>query len=168
MTGVYPGYHGVVANTIYDPSADIKVSLQRDFPLNGQERWWNRSDPIWVVAKNNGLKTAAYFWPGSDISTRNPDYWLKYNQSVPFEDRVDTIIKWQLEQKLDFTCGYFSEPDSSGHEFGPDSKEYMDAVSLFYYHTSFLLLTLSTTFALFNHQDCQNGRDRGSIHEENC
>ena len=129
MTGVYPGHHGVISNTIYDPSTDKKVNLLSDFPTNVQEKWWNRSDPIWVVAKNQGLKTAAYFWPGSDINARNPDYWFNYNVSVEFEKRVDKIIKWQLEEKIDFTCGYFSEPDAKGHEFGPESKEYMEAVS---------------------------------------
>lgn len=126
-TGIYPGFNGIVGNTIYDPSADRKLILYKD-PLKDQARWWNRSDPIWVVAKSNGLKTGAYFWPGSDIETRNPDYWFSYNISVPFEQRVDTLIGWQLENKLDFTCCYFHEPDSTGHAYGPDSKEYMDAV----------------------------------------
>ena len=125
---MYPGYNGVVGNTIYDPSADLKLSLLRD-KLKGEERWWNRSDPIWLSAKNNGLRTGAYFWPGSDIDARNPDLWYSYNQSVPFEQRVDTIIDWQLKEKLDMTCGYFHEPDSSGHTYGPDSQEYMDAVN---------------------------------------
>ena len=96
--------------------------------VKGQERWWNRSDPIWVTAKNNGLKAGAFFWPGSDIDTRNPDIWLSYNESYPFEQRIDTIIKWQLEDKLDITLGYFNEPDSTGHAHGPDSQEYMTAV----------------------------------------
>ena len=129
-TGVYPGYNGVVGNNVYDPTANYKVDLIRDYPTNSQERWWNISDPIWLTAKNNGLKTGAFFWPGSDINSRNPDYYFKYNVSVPFEARIDQVIKWQIEQKLDFTCTYFNEPDSSGHTYGPDSKEYMDAVRL--------------------------------------
>ena len=129
MTGVYPGYNGVVSNTIYDPSADLKVNLLVDAPTKGQERWWNRSDPIWIDAKKHGLRTGGYFWAGSDIQTRNPDFWLPFNSKTPFEERVDTIIKWQVEEKLDFICAYFNEPDASGHTNGPNSTEYMNGVS---------------------------------------
>ncbi len=72
ITGVYPQIHGVVANRVYDPSYDRKIYLVGERPLNLDTKWWNRSDPLWLTASRQGLKTGAYFWPGSDTYGRNP------------------------------------------------------------------------------------------------
>ena len=48
MKGLYPQHHGIVANTIYDPQYKTKVELYQAV----EEQWWNKSDPIWLTAKN--------------------------------------------------------------------------------------------------------------------
>lgn len=61
VTGLYNENHGITGNTIYDPQYKQKVNL-----IGGQnsleEQWWNRSEPIWLTAKKQGLKTSSFFW----------------------------------------------------------------------------------------------------------
>lgn len=46
VTGLNNENHGIVGNSIYDPSYNKKVNLIRD--NNALEvQWWNRSEPIW-------------------------------------------------------------------------------------------------------------------------
>ena len=34
---------------VYDPTYNLTVNLQTAFP---EVQWWNRSDPIWLTARN--------------------------------------------------------------------------------------------------------------------
>lgn len=54
--------------------------------------------------------------------------FLSYNPNYDSFVRVDEVINWYNKFDLDFLCLYFDEPDSTGHKFGPDSKEYMEKV----------------------------------------
>lgn len=50
---------------------------------------------IWNTVSNQGLKSACYFWPGSDVNiTRYPDYYYKYDGSVPNEERMLQALRW--------------------------------------------------------------------------
>lgn len=61
VTGLYNENHGITGNSIYDPQYSAKVNL-----IGGsnalEAQWWNRSEPIWITAKNQGLKTSSFFW----------------------------------------------------------------------------------------------------------
>ena len=48
------------------------------------------------MVKNNGFKSASYFWVGSEtlINGNQPDYIVPYNNRIPTEQRVDQVIKW--------------------------------------------------------------------------
>jgi ectonucleotide pyrophosphatase/phosphodiesterase family protein 5 len=48
----------------------------------------------------------------------------KYNESEPFENRVDNVVRWFLHVDINMVALYLShEPDSTGHKYGPDSPE---------------------------------------------
>jgi predicted AlkP superfamily pyrophosphatase or phosphodiesterase len=94
VTGLYPGHHGLVDNQFYDPvqlkrygMGDRKAVLDTTF-YGGM--------PLWQLAHKHGLKSASYFWVGSEVPLRGnyPDYYFPYNQSVPNKDRVDQTIAW--------------------------------------------------------------------------
>ncbi len=74
-TGRLPGQHGLVAN---------------EFPSDDRERWFNYKDrttvedgswylaePIWVTAEQAGLRTAAYYFVGTeaDVNGIRPTEW---------------------------------------------------------------------------------------------
>ena len=35
-------------------------------------QWWNESEPIWLTAKLQGLKTASSYWVGNNVYGRHP------------------------------------------------------------------------------------------------
>lgn len=125
VTGLYPGNHGIVANTMYDPVFDATFSLgNREEVQNG--RWWG-GEPIWVTAEKQGLKTLCNFWPGSEAEIQGvrPTYWVKYDGNVPNEERVQKVLDYldkPAKERPSFYTIYFSDPDDYGHLVGPDSS----------------------------------------------
>jgi predicted AlkP superfamily pyrophosphatase or phosphodiesterase len=63
VTGLYPEHHGIAANVMRDPVLG-RFATGND-PAVRDARWFS-GEPIWVTAQRQGLRTAAYFWPGSE------------------------------------------------------------------------------------------------------
>jgi alkaline phosphatase D len=123
VTGIYPDHHGIINNVFYDPKLNESFSLST--AAKDDSRFYG-GNPIWNVAEKQGVKTASFFWPGSDIDQKNPSYYKKYNNKIPYGARIDTVLKWlQLpeKQRPHFITLYFDEPDHTGHNFGPLSPE---------------------------------------------
>lgn len=130
-TGLYPENHGIVENNIYDNRFD------RVFTLSDREeiqkgRWW-LGEPIWVTARKQGQKTGSMFYPGTEgeIAGIRPDYWQPYDEKMPNDERVDTILRWldlPVALRPTFLALYFSDVDDAGHAHGPDSPETRMAV----------------------------------------
>ncbi|XP_072913315.1 bis(5'-adenosyl)-triphosphatase enpp4 [Hemitrygon akajei] len=123
VTGRFAESHGVVANTMYDAATNKNFSTFED----KDPFWWNEATPIWVTNQQQGHKSGAAMWPGTDVFIHNttPSYFLNYNHSTPFTKRVDHIIEWFTNSRgpINFGTLYWEEPDSTGHRNGPDSKE---------------------------------------------
>ncbi|XP_021246426.1 bis(5'-adenosyl)-triphosphatase ENPP4-like isoform X2 [Numida meleagris] len=129
VTGLYEESHGIVANDMYDPDAKKKFSQFND----SDPFWWNEAVPIWVTNQEQGNGTsAAAMWPGTDVRINNatPRFFMKYNFSVTFEERVENIVRWlnSSDPVVNFATLYWEEPDASGHKYGPDDKENMRQV----------------------------------------
>lgn len=123
VTGLYPDHHGIINNTFYD--ATLKESFSLATPAKNDSRFYG-GNPIWNVAEQQGVKTASFFWPGSDTDQRRPGIYKKYDAKIPYESRIDTVLKWlQLpeKQRPHLITLYFDEPDHTGHTFGPSSPE---------------------------------------------
>ena len=132
VTGLRPEHHGMIANTMWDPEWKAAFSLA-DRSAVEDGRWWE-GEPIWVAAERRGLVTASLFWPGSEaaIGGLRPTYWARYDETVPDEKRVDEVLGWldlPAEKRPRLITLYFSEPDRSGHAFGPASPEAGAAVA---------------------------------------
>lgn len=125
-TGLYPDHHGIVQNSFYDAAMDKYYAIGNQEAMENPEFY--SGEPIWVTAEQQGIKTASLFWVGSEtkIAGFQPSYWKKYEEELPFEQRIDTIISWlQLpeEERPHLIMWYFHEPDDIGHELGPDAME---------------------------------------------
>lgn len=130
-TGLYPERHGIVANSFDDPDRNQHFSLFDRQSV--QDGTWYRGQPIWVTAETQGLVTAAFFYPGTeaDIQGIRPSLWRNYDESVPYADRVDTVLDWlsrPIQNRPHFITLYFSAVDSAGHNYGPQSTEVAIAV----------------------------------------
>ncbi|MBL8206095.1 MAG: alkaline phosphatase family protein [Blastocatellia bacterium] len=131
-TGLYPVNHGIVGNTMYDAEFETTFSLSKREEV-GDSRWW-QGEPIWVTAEKQGLRTGAFFFPGTEaeIGGKRPTFWKTYDGKIPNEARVDQILAWldlpQAERPRLFTL-YFSDVDDAGHNFSPDSPEVAQAIA---------------------------------------
>ena len=132
-TGLFPGEHGIVANSFYNDS------LKKPYSLSSREAVQNADfyggEPIWVTAEKHGIKAATCFWPGSEapIEGVRPSYWLKYDGSMSYASRLDTVIYWltlPYSERPHLVMFYVDEPDHTAHDFGPDSKEVKNKISM--------------------------------------
>lgn len=131
VTGLYPENHGIVANVFYDP-ARKQVYDYRD-PSAVKDGSWYGGTPLWVLAEQQGMRSACFFWPGSeaDIQGVRPSYYTKFNDKLPNERRVAQVLAWlrlPSSRRPHFITLYFSDTDHAGHDYGPGSTQVADAV----------------------------------------
>ena len=131
VTGLYPEHHGIVAMSFYDPQRKERYAFND--PKTVTDGSWYRGVPLWSLAEKQGMRAACFFWPGSEaeIAGARPSYYLKYDDKVPDEERVDQVVDWlklPAAKRPHFVTLYFSEVDHAGHEYGPDAPETRAAV----------------------------------------
>ncbi len=125
VTGLYPEHHGIISNRIYNDKTGEWYKLSNDAVT--ESKWYN-GEPIWSTAERQGLKTATFFWPGSEaeIAGYRPTYWKPFDASTPYKDRVAQVLKWldlPKDQRPQFISLYFEQPDHAGHVHGPLTPE---------------------------------------------
>ena len=125
-TGLYPDNHGIVANSFYDPKSGKHYSIGDRSAV--EDASFYGGEPLWVTAEKQGVRTASFFWVGSEapISGIYPSYWKKYDQKVSFSDRIGTVMSWLSlpeDKRPQLILLYYHEPDASGHQYGPESEE---------------------------------------------
>jgi predicted AlkP superfamily pyrophosphatase or phosphodiesterase len=131
VTGLYPEHHGIVANSFYDPARKQRYSYND--PISNRDGSWYGGTPLWVLAEKQGMRSACFFWPGSEaeIDGGRPSYYLNFDDHFPDEKRIDQVIAWlrlPAEQRPHFITLYYSTVDHAGHQYGPDSPETATAV----------------------------------------
>ena len=94
---------------------------------------WYEGEPFWTTARKNRLKTASYFWVGSEALIKGESAYLlqKYNFKDESAKRVDAIIDWlklPSDQRPSFLTLYFSKVDSAGHKYGTNSQKLKSAI----------------------------------------
>jgi predicted AlkP superfamily pyrophosphatase or phosphodiesterase len=130
-TGLYPEHHGIVANNFYDPLRQRAYHMT-DASAVADGSWYGGT-PIWVLAEQQGMRAACFFWPGSEaeIQGTRPSYYLKYDEKIHDDLRVAQVLAWlrlPAEQRPHLITLYFSGVDHAGHEHGPESEEVRSAV----------------------------------------
>jgi predicted AlkP superfamily pyrophosphatase or phosphodiesterase len=131
VTGLYPEHHGLVANNFYDPGKNARFAISD--PNAVTDGSWYSGTPLWSLAESQGMRTACFFWPGSEakIAGFRPTYYLKFDDKIDDEARIKQVLEWlrlPVEERPHFITLYYSEPDHEGHEFGPDAPETRAAV----------------------------------------
>ncbi|XP_058422244.1 ectonucleotide pyrophosphatase/phosphodiesterase family member 3-like [Diceros bicornis minor] len=132
VTGLYPESHGIIDNNMYDVNLKKSFSIFSDGTYD--PAWWH-GQPVWLTAMYQGLKAGTYFWPGSDVAINGsfPSLYRIYNRSVPYEERISTLLNWldlPKAKRPDFYTLYVGQPDSAGHEKGPVSAAVIQALQL--------------------------------------
>lgn len=130
VTGLYPSHEGLVQNSFYDRD------LKRFYSYKGKtasEGIWYGGTPLWVLAEQQQMETASFYWVGSeaDIKGIYPTYYYKYNEKIPIGERIQTVVNWlkmPADKRPHLITFYFPQVDHEGHKHGPDSKEVENAV----------------------------------------
>lgn len=129
-TGLYPDHSGIVNNRFFDPAYDSGFVYRN--PIAREAHWWG-GEPIWVTATKQGTPVGTMFWVGSDAPIANvrPIRWHYFDHKMEFSARVDTLLAWldlPLAERPRLLMGYFEEPDSRGHTYGPGAQQTRGAV----------------------------------------
>ena len=129
VTGLYPEHHGIVSNTFADPGFSERFSMSAATARDG--RWWG-GEPLWVTAIRQGRRAASMFWPGSEVAIDGvrPTEWKPFDDAMPNADRVKQVLDWLAlppDRQPSFVTLYFSDVDSAGHNYGPDSPQVLEA-----------------------------------------
>jgi alkaline phosphatase D len=131
VTGLYPEHHGIVANSFLDPARGARYSMYD--PQSVRDGSWYGGVPLWSLAESHGMRTACLLWVGCEakIAGFRPSYYAAFDsktQATPQAEQAridDTVALLHLPaaDRPHFIAIYFSEPDHTGHEFGPDARE---------------------------------------------
>ncbi len=133
VTGLYPGHHGLVNNSFYDKARNDRYSMSAKPKV--QDGTWYGGTPLWVLAEQQQMVSASFFWVGSeaDVKGVRPTYSYDFTEKFPMTERVQVVKDWlnlPEERRPHLITFYISEPDHSGHDHGPDSPEAAEAVKM--------------------------------------
>jgi ectonucleotide pyrophosphatase/phosphodiesterase family protein 5 len=132
ITGLYPEHHGIIFNDFYNifTGAHFKTSDS----VEVRDSRWYKGEAFWETARHQGIITASYFWPGSDVNSeyRRPNYYYHYKHSTPYAQRVKGVIDWlrlPYNKRPHFITLYFELADDIGHKYGPNSPQIDTAIA---------------------------------------
>ncbi len=130
-TGLYPDNHGLVNNNF--PAPDLGLYYRMGDNNAVMNPAFYGGEPIWVTAETQEILSATFFWVGSEapVKGKHATYWKVYDESITYEARIDTVVKWlsySPEKRPGFITLYFDEPDATGHDFGPVSPQTKEVV----------------------------------------
>lgn len=125
-TGLYPDHHGIINNNFYAEDLNGIYRIGDRSMVSNPKAYFG--EPIWLSAEKQGIKSACFFWVGSEapIGGIYPTYWKKYEESIPYPDRVEQVISWlklPMSKRPGLVTLYFDEPDGTSHDVGPEHPE---------------------------------------------
>ncbi len=98
--------------------------------------WFETHEPIWITNQKSNLPqkhSVIIDWPGSsakfDLNDETSSNYVyrhienDYFNITSFNRTIDFFIENLSFEKTNLAFLYFSEPDMTGHKYGPDSKE---------------------------------------------
>ncbi len=126
VTGRVPGTHGIVSNKFFDKKRNEFYNFMETKSSNDGS--WYSGEPLWNVAERNGMIAHSFHWVGSEANINNmtPTCYTVFDGNITPAQKVSAVINWlklPAEKAPHFITLYFSNVDSAGHKYGPDSQE---------------------------------------------
>lgn len=130
-TGLYPSHHGLVYNQFYDRNRKASYTMHDRKAV--EDGTWYGGTPLWVLAEQQGMLSASYFFVGTEapIQQTSPTYWYRFNDNTDIDYRIDKLVEWlKLPEDVrpHLITFYISDVDHDGHKYGPDAPETQAAV----------------------------------------
>ncbi|NDW12780.1 alkaline phosphatase family protein [Bacteroides sp. 214] len=132
-TGLVPNHNGIVNNTFWDTEENTVFHMS-DTTARYNPKYF-LGEPIWITAQKQGVKTANFYWVGSDVRIKDmyPTYYKTWTDTprLTFGERIEAtinILTLPEEERPHLVMTYIDEPDGAGHHYGPCNKDSMNRV----------------------------------------
>lgn len=131
VTGMYPSHHGLVNNTYYDKASGLEYRMGNP-KMVGDGKWYGGT-PLWVLAEQQKMLSASFYWVGSEAAIQNtrPTYYYVYNDKISIANRIKAVKDWLSlpeEQRPHMITFYMPEVDHEAHTYGPNDPHVAAAV----------------------------------------
>lgn len=131
ISGLYPAHHGLVNNRYFDVNSGNEYSMGNK-KMVAEGKWYGGT-PLWVLAEQQGMLSASFYWVASeaDIQGVRPSYFYTYSENIPIEQRIQAVKNWlslPLEKRPHMITFYFPQVDHDAHEYGPEHPQVGKAV----------------------------------------
>lgn len=131
VTGLYPSHHGLVDNSFYDKKRNESYRLGNRKAV--EDSSWYGGTPLWVLAEQQQMVTASFYWVGSETAVKGvrPTYYYRYSDSIDIDTRIQAVKNWLTlpeDKRPHFITFYMPEVDHEEHFHGPESKQTEEAV----------------------------------------
>src|SRR4029078_9173118 len=67
-TGLYPSHHGLASNSFYSASRQQFYAMKN--PTTFTDGSWYGGTPLWVLAEQHQMLSAAFYWVGTEADIR--------------------------------------------------------------------------------------------------
>jgi predicted AlkP superfamily pyrophosphatase or phosphodiesterase len=126
VSGLYPSHSGLVNNTFYDRGRHDAYTMGNKAKV--ADGSWYYGSPLWVLAEQQHLLSASFYWVASEAAIQNttPTYYYVYNEKIAIHKRISEVVNWlnlPAENRPHFITFYFPQVDHAGHVYGPDAPE---------------------------------------------
>ncbi len=125
-TGTTPDVHGIIENVFYDREKGMyRYSSEAD---------WLNAEPLWIAAERQGVKTATYFWVGSESDWRGQGTSYRmapFDAGRPEAEKVDQIIQWldlPSAERPRLIMSYWRGADATAHMKGPNHPDVTEII----------------------------------------
>ena len=118
-TGVYPDRHGILHNSFIDKQQG-RISY-------AAAAKWIAVPPIWVLAEQQGIRSAVFFWVGSETDWHGVGASYRkapFAPNIKEEQKIEQVLKWVDMDKVNrprLIMSYWDGTDDLGHLDGPES-----------------------------------------------
>ena len=121
VTGLYPESHGIISNTMYDPTLNRVFNSK----THADSYWWVNVNPIWKEIEDQGKGLSAVCdWPGVYGPMKSS---LNCSQRKSFKSDIDQALEW-LHNGVQLVLLYSDDIKKSAIKFGPFSQETINEV----------------------------------------
>ena len=125
-TGAHVDRHGIVGNVFFDP--------ERGLYRYAADASWIDAEPLWVAAERQGVRTASFFWVGSETDWRGVGTTYRrapFEDQTPESEKVDQILSWldlPEAERPRLIMSWWHGADGTGHRVGPDDPDVTKAL----------------------------------------
>jgi predicted AlkP superfamily pyrophosphatase or phosphodiesterase len=131
VTGLYPSHHGLVDNTYIDVASGQQYSMANKKMVS--EGKWYGGTPLWVLAEQQKMLAASFFWVASeaDIQGIKPTYHYIYNDKTNIGTRIQAVKNWLMlpeDRRPHMITFYFPDVDHDAHTYGPEDPRVKKSV----------------------------------------